>query len=267
MSFLYLFISLCFAQIEIPLQSSSIVDEAKFFQAKQLESLNNRIDALYEKRKVEIKILTLNELIDGTIEDYAIATQSEWKLEQKNSLLFVISKKERKIKMLSSESLKKVLTEQQLSQILIEDISPSFKEDKYYDGVNSALIAISGKFKIRPSKKEGPSKAFFISLKKEIRGKNLYFLNVFVLMLLIYPFYNRIFGRGRFTKALFFGLNGFLLYYFLCQFVNYTYALIAFAIGFTFGFMGFHQVISMALLESSKSKLKFKGHFISGRWS
>jgi len=101
----------------------------------------------------EIVVVTVPNLGDDTIENYAVELFKEWGIGKKgadNGVLFLIAKEDRKMRIEVGYGLEGALTDIQSAAILDQIVKPKFKEESYYQGIGLAVDEIEKAIKGEP---------------------------------------------------------------------------------------------------------------------
>ncbi len=132
-------------------QQSVVYDLSNLFSTKEKDSLTKRI-LNYEKVTTnQIAIATFDSIPKNTTTlRYATDIANYWGVgtkETNNGLLILISRYDREMSIATGLGTEKILTDLICSKIIDRTIIPHFKQDKYYNGVNSGLDSIIAKWK------------------------------------------------------------------------------------------------------------------------
>jgi uncharacterized protein len=131
------------------------------------QSLEEDLTKFEEETQAEIAVVTVNSLEGTYIEDYAVRLFEQWgigKKEEDNGLLILIAKEEREFRIEVGYGLEPIITDGRAGRILREQMTPSFKEGNYDQGVRLAVEKIqeyvrSGEPPPPEAAKELPEKA------------------------------------------------------------------------------------------------------------
>lgn len=136
-----------------PIQGSHIIDQAKILDATTIDILERTIQAHEDSTSNQIMVLTIPNLIDETIEQYAVRAYSEYRLgteDRDNGVLLIVSYEDRKIRIEVGYGLEGALNDAMCGRIIRNDISPEFKQGDYnkgvLNGVHSIISAIQGEY-------------------------------------------------------------------------------------------------------------------------
>lgn len=138
-----------------------VVDEAGFLSRDQQQILEQKLDAFNDTTSNQIAVVTINDLNDIPIEDYATKLFREWGIggsKHNNGVLLLISKNDRKFRIEVGYGLEGAITDVLSKDIIENDLRPNFKNEDYYRGLDEAVNALeqaaAGEYKERGTQKE-----------------------------------------------------------------------------------------------------------------
>jgi len=124
------------------LQLESIVtDSARIFTPKQLSELDTKLTEFEQETTNQLVVLTVNELGYETIEMYANGTFNQNGLGQAgkdNGILLLFSKHDREVRIEIGYGLEDKITDAIASRIIRNTMIPLFKEEQYFQGIDTA---------------------------------------------------------------------------------------------------------------------------------
>lgn len=129
----------------IPAPTGHVNDFAGVLNSSEKQSLEETLVAYKESSKNEIAVVLIRSLDGDTVEDVAVRTFKEWKIgdkEKDNGVLFLAAIADRKMRIEVGYGAEPFLTDGEAGQILRDDVTPSFREGKYGEGVSRAVAAI-----------------------------------------------------------------------------------------------------------------------------
>ena len=133
-----------------------VVDNAGLLSPDQLQILERKLVAFNDTTSNQIAIVTINNLNDVPIEDYAVKLFREWGIggaKHNNGVLILVSKEDRQMRIEVGYGLEGAITDVQSKDIIANDLRPNFKNGDYYRGldeaVNSLEKAAAGEYKER----------------------------------------------------------------------------------------------------------------------
>lgn len=133
-----------------------VVDAAGLLSPDQRQILERKLVAFNDTTSNQIAIVTINDLNDVPIEDYAVKLFREWGIggpKHNNGILILVSKNDRQMRIEVGYGLEGAITDVQSKDIIANDLRPNFKNEDYYRGldeaVNSLEEAAAGEYKER----------------------------------------------------------------------------------------------------------------------
>ncbi len=149
-----LFISTAFSQPEIPKLKMWATDLTNTLSQSELNNLNIRLKAFEDTTSNQIIVLMISSLDNYPIEMLAEETATKNKVgteKNDNGILLLIAKEDRELRFEVGYGLEGAVPDAIASSIIRNEITPRFKDNDYYLGINSgisALIkAIGGEYK------------------------------------------------------------------------------------------------------------------------
>ena len=143
----------------IPVPTGHINDFAGVLNSSEKQSLEETLVAYKESSKNEIAVVLVRSLEGDTVEDVAVRIFEEWKIgdkEKDTGVLFLAAIEDRKMRIEVGYGAEPFLTDGEAGQILREDVTPSFREGKYGEGVRNAVAAIEKELS-QPAQEPGES--------------------------------------------------------------------------------------------------------------
>lgn len=136
-----------YAEVEIPAFKQRIVDTTNTLTPTQLNDLQQRI-IQYEKIKqdgAQIAVLMIATLDGEPIENYAIQVFDKWQIgskDQDNGILLLIAKNDHRVRIEVGYGLEGDLPDLRAKWIINRSITPQFKLNNYYQGIDNGLVDI-----------------------------------------------------------------------------------------------------------------------------
>ena len=130
----------------LPTLNQPVIDQAKILNEAEIQQLNQKILALYQQGKAQIGVIIVPTTGQEAIFFFFLRTAEKWQLgsaKRDNGLLMAIAVNYRKIQILTGYGLEGVLPDVVLSRIIRNQITPSFKQGQYAQGISSGLDEIS----------------------------------------------------------------------------------------------------------------------------
>lgn len=132
-------------------------DLAQLMQAGDAQQLENKLLAYEQRTSNEIALVTIPSIGDYDVQEYAQALGRKWnigKAKNRNGVLLLIAVKERKINISPGDGLQGVITDAVCSRIIRNTITPAFRDQAFYSGLDSAtaqlMRAAEGEFTADP---------------------------------------------------------------------------------------------------------------------
>jgi uncharacterized protein len=154
--------------IDVPDFVPNVVDTTQTLSASEIDSLNQTIATLREQSQIWAAILVVGSTGNESIEQVADDVFARWELGKRdvdNGLLILVAKDDRKVRLEVGYGLEGSLTDANASRIIREIITPNFREAKFFDGLNTALLVSNdlvagGSFPDDLSKSVEPGKSY-----------------------------------------------------------------------------------------------------------
>ncbi len=141
-----LFVStFCWSQDAYPQLTEIVTDQAEIFTQPQLEGLREKLTQFETETTNQVVVLTINELGNETIEQYANGAFNQNKLgqdEKDNGILILFSKMDREVRIEVGYGLEPYITDAVASRIIRNTMIPKFKEEDYFGGLDLATNQI-----------------------------------------------------------------------------------------------------------------------------
>ncbi len=118
-----------------------VTDSARIFTANQLDGLKLKLTNFERETTNQLVILTIRDLGGEPIETYANRVFNQNGLGQEgkdNGILILFSFNDRKVRIEVGYGLEHFITDAIASRIIRNTMIPNFKEEKYYEGINTA---------------------------------------------------------------------------------------------------------------------------------
>lgn len=147
--------SLYYKDIISPSNPPKLVNDfANMLTDSEIDNLEYALVNYDNTTSTQIVIVTIPTLGEYPVEEYGIRLARKWQIgsaEKDNGILILIARDERKIDIQTGWGIGQYISDIDANQILRVYITPKFKEEKYYEGLHSAIIRmqylLSGKFK------------------------------------------------------------------------------------------------------------------------
>ncbi len=120
-------------------------DYANLLSKEQKANLETTLSDFNKTTTVQITVVTIPDLVDETIESYAVKLFEEWGIGDKNKdngVLFVTALNDRKTRIEVGYGLEGVLTDAQSNGIIQKIVLPEFRNNDYEKGIVDGTQAI-----------------------------------------------------------------------------------------------------------------------------
>lgn len=167
-TFIFLLASFCaIAQLEkkIPARPDPprlVNDLANILTVEQEAALESKVVAYNDSTSSQIAIVTIPTLDGYEDEEYAIALGRKWGVggkEFNNGIVILVAKDDRKIRIEVGYGLEGAIPDITAQQIIDHSITPAFKQEQYYRGLDHAvddiMKAAAGEYKAPPRSNKG----------------------------------------------------------------------------------------------------------------
>jgi len=142
-----------FAQPPVPAKPNPprlVNDFAGFLSPAEAAQLENTLVAYNDSSSSQVTIITVNDLGDYAIEDWALEFGRKWGIGRKgknNGVVILASKNPRKINISPGYGLEGALPDAICKRIEVQKMVPNFRTGNYYQGFASAVESIRGTIK------------------------------------------------------------------------------------------------------------------------
>lgn len=133
------------AQEQYPQFTEIVTDEAGIFTDPELQGLRTKLTQFETETTNQLVVLTIDELGNETIEEYANGVFNQNKLGQEdkdNGILILFSKNDREVRIEVGYGLEPYITDAVASRIIRNTMIPKFKEEDYFGGIDTATDQI-----------------------------------------------------------------------------------------------------------------------------
>jgi uncharacterized protein len=141
------FISSAFSQKSEPVTKikTYVTDEAGVLSASDKETLENKLAAFEQTTSNQVVVYVTSSLNGEPLEEVSYEIAEKNGIGQKgkdNGVLLFIAISDRKLRIEVGYGLEGALPDALSDQIIRKEITPSFKQGKYYEGINAGVDAI-----------------------------------------------------------------------------------------------------------------------------
>jgi uncharacterized protein len=148
---------------EVPGYKGYVNDYAAMMSAEARAKLERDLQAFDLSDSTQIAILTIDSLDGDPLEDFSIRVVDQWKIGRKgndNGVLFLVVKKDRKMRIEVGRGLEHVLTDLAAGRIIDRVVTPRFKADRFDEGFEAGTLAIiqttRGEYTLEAGRKPQP---------------------------------------------------------------------------------------------------------------
>ena len=157
--FCFLLFSSAFAQIEKelpakPVPQKLVTDYTNTLAPDQREALEQKLTAFDDSTSIQVALVIIETTGDREIADYAVALGRAWGIGNKefnNGILLLVAKNDRKIWIATGYGLEGALPDITAKSIIDNEITPNFKGNDFYrgldEGTNAIIAATKGEYK------------------------------------------------------------------------------------------------------------------------
>jgi uncharacterized protein len=120
-------------------------DYTNLLSSSEKENLENKLTSFKNETSTELAVVIINSLEEDTIEGFAVQLFEDWGIgtkENDNGVLLLIALEERKLRIEVGYGLEGALTDLQSGQIIRNTLTPAFKSEEYYTGIDKAINQI-----------------------------------------------------------------------------------------------------------------------------
>ena len=131
--------------VAIPPLANHITDLTQTLNAEQSEQLSQKLAAFEQQKGSQIAVLIVPSTQPEDIAQYSIRVVEAWKIgreKQDDGVLILVAKSDRKMRIEVGYGLEGAIPDLTAKRIITEVMSPSFKQDDFYGGINNAIDVI-----------------------------------------------------------------------------------------------------------------------------
>ena len=161
-AFLFVLPAAAQSRLDFPPLTGRVVDQANLLDPATEQALTEKLAALETATSDQLVVVTLNSLQDQEIEDYGYQLGRAWGIGQKendNGALLIVAPNERKVRVEVGYGLEPILTDAFSSQIIRDDILPSFRDGDYQAGVVKGVDALIAQLSLDPAEAQARAQA------------------------------------------------------------------------------------------------------------
>ncbi|UOQ66160.1 TPM domain-containing protein [Hymenobacter volaticus] len=119
-----------------------VTDEAKLLSPADAKTLESGLRRYADNTGTQIVVVTVPTLGGRTVADYGRALGQAWGVgqrEKNNGIVVLLSGQERKVTIQPGSGLQSVITPEVTARVINDQMTPSFKQGKYFAGIRTGL--------------------------------------------------------------------------------------------------------------------------------
>lgn len=124
----------------LTLSSNYVKDDAKVLTEETANYMGYYSSFLSEKRNIDYYLVTITSLGSSSLEEYANKVRKSLPKE-KNSILILFAKEDRKLHVSMGENLSKIMTDAEITEYINEYFAPYFQNNELDQGLYNGYIA------------------------------------------------------------------------------------------------------------------------------
>jgi uncharacterized protein len=133
------------AEYQVPELQGPVMDQVGVLPDSFKQQLTELLLDFNRRGKAQIQVLIIDSLQGEVIESLSIRIADQWKLgskEKDNGILFLISMKERKMRIEVGQGLEGAIPDVYAKRIISDGVRPLFKHKRYSDGVYAGVTSL-----------------------------------------------------------------------------------------------------------------------------
>ncbi|MFA4938658.1 YgcG family protein [Brevundimonas sp.] len=186
------------SKLDFPALTGRVVDQANLLDPATEQALTEKLAALEASSTDQLAVVTVNSLQDQAIEDYGYQLGRAWGIGQKendNGVLLIVAPNERKVRVEVGYGLEPILTDAFSSQVIRNDILPSFRDGDYQAGVIKGVDALIAQLSLDPA--EAQARAQAAVQQQDAKGESIVPIVIIAAIFLFMFLIAMRSGRGR----------------------------------------------------------------------
>lgn len=139
--------------LTFPKPTGYVNDYANLYSDTYEQNLEKQIADFEKTSRAEIAVVTVTDLQESTIEEYAVKLFEAWKIgkdKSDNGILLLIAKNEREVRIEVGYGLEPVITDARAGRIIRNDITPKFKNNDFEGGTTAGVNTMQKYIKGEP---------------------------------------------------------------------------------------------------------------------
>lgn len=186
-------------KIDFPPLTGRVVDQANLLDPATEQALTEKLAALEASSTDQLVVVTVNSLHEQEIEDYGYQLGRAWGIGQKendNGALLIVAPNERKVRVEVGYGLEPILTDAFSSQVIRDDILPSFRDGDYQAGVVRGVDALIAQLSLDPAEAQARAQAAAVQ-QQDTKGDSIIPVVIIAAIFLFMFLIAMRSGRGR----------------------------------------------------------------------
>lgn len=187
------------SKIDFPPLTGRVVDQANLLDTATEQALTEKLAALEASSTDQLVVVTVNSLQDQEIEEYGYQLGRAWGIGQKendNGALLIVAPNDRKVRVEVGYGLEPILTDAFSSQVIRNDILPSFRDGDYQAGVIKGVDALIAQLSLDPAEAQARAQAAAAE-QADTKGESIIPLVIIAALFLFIFLIAMRSGRGR----------------------------------------------------------------------
>ncbi|MDH1883166.1 TPM domain-containing protein [Empedobacter falsenii] len=127
---------------------SNVVDLEKVFNREDLAKLEKQLKEIQKTSRFQLFIISTDDYFPNeNITDYSfsILNNNSSDLFQKGNMIIVFNLKSREVRISTNKIAQNIISDEFSQKLIDEIIVPNFSEEKYFEGINEAIVKINEK--------------------------------------------------------------------------------------------------------------------------
>lgn len=136
-----------FPASELAIGQTPVIDQAGLLSSTQTTSLNEKLRQWHKQNIMQGAVVIVDSTDGEDTFHYALSIAKRWQLgstERDNGLLMLVAINDRQLQILTGYGLEGALPDISVKRIIRDDITPAFKANNHFQGIEQGLNAIIG---------------------------------------------------------------------------------------------------------------------------
>lgn len=129
---------------------SNVVDLEKIFNREDLAELEKQLKEIQNTNRFQLFIISTDDYFPNeNITDYSFSILNHNSLDRflRGNMIIVLNLKSREVRISTNNIARKIISDEFSQKLINEVIVPNFSEEKYFEGINEAIVKIKEKIK------------------------------------------------------------------------------------------------------------------------